>query len=50
MAEKYTLTQGAAQWLVEKVKGSHSNTYIITVPVPLHLGQPAALEQSWCTI
>ena len=32
MAEKYTLTQGAAQWLVEKIKGSHSNTYTITVP------------------
>lgn len=32
MAEKYTLTQSAAQWLVDKIKGAHSNSYTITVP------------------
>lgn len=32
VADKYTLTQSAVQWLLEKIKGSHSNTYTITVP------------------
>lgn len=30
MAEKYTLTQGAAQWLVDKLKGSAQKQDVLT--------------------